>query len=91
MLIASSFFYHFYVEGDGYCVADHFVAAGEGVAQVDDAEILAIDFGNGGSAASGAAHCLDGFGGAGYVEDDFFGNAVNSEVAGHFGGVVAGL
>ena len=91
MLVASLFFYHFYVEGDGYGVANHFVAAGEGVAHVDDAKILAIDFGGGGGAAARAVHNLDGLGGAGHVEGDFFADAVNGEVARHFGGVVAGL
>src|SRR5271169_6419273 len=91
MLVASSFFYHFNVEGDGYGVADHFVAAGESVAHEDDTEILTIDFGGGGGAAAGAAHYLDGFGGAGDVEGDFFGDTVDGEVAGHFGGVFAGL
>ena len=84
------FFYHFYVEGDGYCVADHFVAAGEGVGHVDDAEILAIDLGGGGRAAARAVHHLNGLGGAGYLEGGFFGDAVDGEVAGHFGGAVAG-
>src|ERR1700722_977374 len=91
MLVASSFFYHFYVEGDGYGVADHFVAAGECVAHVDDAEILAIDFGGGGGAAARAVHYLDGLGGAGHVESYFFGDAVDGEGAGHLGGVVAVL
>ena len=90
MLVASLFFYHFYVQGDGNGVADHLVAAGESVAQVDDAKILAIDFGGGGGAASGAAHCLNGFGGTRDVERDFFGYTVDGEVAGHFGGAVAG-
>ena len=90
MLIASSLFYHFDVEGDGYGVADHFVAAGEIVGHVDHAEILAIDFGDGGGAAAGAVHYLDGLGGAGHVEGDFFGDAVEGEVARHFGGAIAG-
>ncbi len=51
--------HHFDVEGDGYCVADHLVAAGEGVGHVDHAEILAIDFGGGGGAAAGAHHLDD--------------------------------
>src|SRR5580692_6646344 len=89
MLVASSFFYHFDVAGDGYAVADHLVAAGEGVGHEDHAEILAIDFGGGGRAAAGA-HGLNGFGGAADVEGHFFGDAVEGEVAGHFCGAFAG-
>src|SRR5271166_3079247 len=60
-------FDHFDVEGDGDGVADHLVAAGKRVGHVDEAEILAIDLGSGGSAAS-RSHHLDDFGGAGDIE-----------------------
>src|SRR3984893_16369291 len=89
-MYARLFFHHFYVERDGYCVADHLVAAGESVAHVDDAEILTIDFCGGGGAAARAVHNLDGLGRAGYVEGDFFGDAMDGEVADHFGGAIAG-
>jgi hypothetical protein len=88
MLVASLLFCHFDIEGDGYGVADHFVAAREAVGHVDHAEILAIDFGGGGGAAAGA-HSLDDFGGAGDVEGDLFGDAVQGKVAGHFGSAFA--
>src|ERR1700683_5290071 len=88
MQAASLLFCHFDIEGDGYDVADHFVAAGEVVGHVDHAEILAIEFGGGGGAAAGA-HGLDDFGGAGDVEGDFFGDAAESEIAGHFCGAIA--
>src|ERR1700733_10497989 len=82
MPAASLLFCHFDIEGDGYDVADHFVAAGEVVGHVDHAEILAIDFSSGGGAAAGA-HGLDDLGGAGDVEGHFFADAVEGEVAGH--------
>src|ERR1700723_2366413 len=84
------FLHHFDVEGDGYRVTDHLVAAGHGVAHENHAEILTIDFGGGGSAAA-SAHDLDDFGWTSYVEGYFFRDAVKGEVAGHLGGVVAGV
>jgi hypothetical protein len=83
------FLHHFDVEGDGYGVADHLVAAGHGVAHENHAEILTIDFGGGGGTAAGP-HYLDDFGGAGDVEGYFFSDAVKGEVAGHFRGAFAG-
>ena len=80
MLVASSFFFTISTSRVMVTVSPIILSpAGEGVGHVDDAEILAIDFGGGGGAAARAAHYLDGLGRAGHVEGDFFGDAVDCE------------